>query len=394
MDIKVYEIKTLMAQNAGDTAAYFAEIEKHLGHHLKNVTLEEFLDADFRLVFIATGGSEENYKKIHDKLKDKPVYLLTSGVSNSLAASMEILSYLQNTGTKGEILHGSPEAVAKRLSALYKAAGAKEKLFGARLGLVGPSSDWLISSAPNAEALREKLDMRLVDISMEEFEDEIRKADYAPNQWTDQLLAMGYDRKETENALYVYGALRRLVDKYALSAVTVRCFDLLTSVKTTGCLGLAILNAEGVWAGCEGDVPSLVSMCILGAISGKPVFMCNPSRIDAEKGAMVLAHCTLPVDMPYEMTLTTHFESGIGVAIAGSIAEGPCTVFKTSGDLSRHVALLGTITENLREARLCRSQIRVTLPDFGYFTKNPISNHHIVCVGDETAALEEFFAML
>ena len=35
--------------------------------------------------------------------------------------------------------------------------------------------------------------------------------------------------------------------------MTVRCFDLLGRIGTTGCLALAILNAEGIPAACEGD---------------------------------------------------------------------------------------------------------------------------------------------
>ena len=184
------------------------------------------------------------------------------------------------------------------------------------------------------------------------------------------------------------------MDRYQLGAVTVRCFDLLDSVQTTGCLALAILNAEGIYAGCEGDVPSALSMAILGAVSGQPGFMCNPSRIDMQAGNMILAHCTLPLNMPYALNLTTHYESGIGVAIAGSIPEGPCTVFKADGALSRYYVKAGRLTQNLREPCLCRSQIRVELDDFSYFLTNPIHNHHIVCVGDHTAAVEEFFRLL
>ncbi len=109
---------------------------------------------------------------------------------------------------------------------------------------------------------------------------------------------------------------------------------------------------------------------------------------------MIFAHCTLPINMPYEYDLTTHFESGIGVAIAGSIPEGDMTIFKTSADLSRYYASRGTIVENLREGSLCRSQIKIKLSDYNYFTSNPINNHHLVCVGDETDAIREFFGLI
>ncbi|MEG1180728.1 MAG: hypothetical protein RSD39_01710, partial [Oscillospiraceae bacterium] len=295
---------------------------------------------------------------------------------------------------KGEIIHGTPEEIANRLAALSKAVSARNTLRKMRFGVVGAPSDWLIASKTDRDALHKKLGAEFVDITMEELLAEVSKHTYPQNKWTDLLKAQGYDSEEMEKSLCIYGALRRLADNYKLGAMTVRCFDLLTAAKTTGCLGLAILNAEGIYAGCEGDVPALVSMAILGEISKKPIFMCNPSEIDTAKGEMILAHCTLPINMPYEMSLTTHFESGIGVAIAGSIAEGDMTIFKASNDLSRYYVAEGTIIENLRQPNLCRSQIRIKLPDYRYFTTNPINNHHLVCTGVQADAVNEFFMSL
>lgn len=397
MEIAVYTIESALSQdNIKYVEEFFKKIENHMPHTLKEVSLEEFGKADFRLLFVASGGSEAGFLKAYDKITDRPCYILTSGHSNSLAASMEILSYIHSHGRKGEILHGDPKMVAERISALYSATMARKKLNGMKLGVVGDPSDWLIASTVDEPALKQKLGLEIVRISMDELLEEVANKTHPNNKWTEKLISFGYDAKEVEDALVVYGAFRRLVDKYSLGGVTVRCFDLLTSIKTTGCLGLAILNAEGIYGGCEGDIPSLISMAVLGSLSNEPIFMCNPSRIDTEHGEMVFAHCTLPLNMPYEMSLTTHFESGIGVAIAGSIKEGECTVFKASGDLSRHFAARGEIIENMRERTLCRSQIKVKLApeDYSYFLKDPINNHHTVCVGDYRQAAEEFFAAL
>ena len=40
--------------------------------------------------------------------------------------------------------------------------------------------------------------------------------------------------------------------------------DLPDTVRSTGCLGLSILNSLGVYGGCEGDIPSLLSMAVMG----------------------------------------------------------------------------------------------------------------------------------
>lgn len=113
-----------------------------------------------------------------------------------------------------------------------------------------------------------------------------------------------------------------------------------------------------------------------------------------EENDMILARCTLPLNMVYEFTLGTHYESGIGVAIAGSIPEGSATIFKTSGNLDRYYVRNGAIIENLRQADLCRSQIRLRLDDYNYFMENPICNHHLVCTGDQTLAIQAFFELL
>jgi len=395
MSIGVYTVKSPIARpEMLEFGAFFREIEENMDDVFHPVGLDEYKSLDFGLIYVATGGSEGGFLSDYGALTERPVYILTSGDSNSLAASMEILSYLKADGKSGEILHGRPEVIAKRITSLNKAIKAKQKLSGMKAGVIGRPSDWLIASKYDKAAIRGKLGVELVDVDIEEFLAEISKSEYLPTRWTSELLGMGWDTQEVEKALYVYGALSRLKDKYGLGAMTVRCFDLLTAVKTTGCLGVALQNAEGVCAGCEGDVPSMISMCILGAVSGKPVFMCNPSRIDSAGGGMVLAHCTLPLNMPYEMHLTTHYESGIGVAIIGSIPEGECTVFKTAGDLSRHFAMAGNIKANLRDPNLCRTQIKLELPDYSYFLKDPIGNHHLVCTGDESAALEAFFEII
>ncbi len=55
-------------------------------------------EADLNLIYVRTGGTEGVFKSLQAQLmaqSSRPFYLLTSGKSNSLAASMEILSYLR-----------------------------------------------------------------------------------------------------------------------------------------------------------------------------------------------------------------------------------------------------------------------------------------------------------
>ncbi|MBR2801750.1 MAG: hypothetical protein IKE21_04005 [Erysipelotrichaceae bacterium] len=374
---------------------YLQQIAAALGQELPIVTAEEAKGCDYLIVLVGGGGTEASFRKALPQLPAS-FCLLATDRNNSLAASMEILSYLRQQGITSEILHGSAETVAKRLDLLSRVRKTKEKISHLRLGCVGRPSDWLISSDVDREKSKELNGITILDIPMEELMQEFEKHQYEDNEYTKAIKARGWHPEDTEVCCEIYGALKRIVQQYQLDGVTLRCFDLLGPLHNTGCLALAVLNAEGVYAGCEGDVPSLISMAILGELSGNPVFMANPSQILPEKNEIIFAHCTLPLNMPTKIELMTHYESGLGVAFRGTIPEGPCTVFKTSGLLNEYFVSCGELQENLCRNDLCRTQIRLQLPaeDLHYFLTRSIGNHHLITTGDHTELVKAFYQSL
>lgn len=350
------------------TQEFLASLD--INFDLKGNDYSDFGSQPLCLIYVRTGGTEGIFKKLLPSLLEKsqrPFYLLTSGQSNSLAASMEILSYLQQRNLRGEILHGSTDYVTARIEALFRVEEARRQLQGARLGIIGKPSDWLISSDADYKAVRERLGIELVNIPMQELLDTIVSND-------------------------IYGGLKTIIDRYQLKGFTLRCFDLLTSLKTTGCLALARLNAEGYVAGCEGDVPAMLSMMIIRTLTGFSGFQANPARINPETGELLFAHCTIPLNMVESYELDTHFESGIGVGVRGFMKAGPVTLFKVSGDLNRHFVAEGSLIKNTTEPNLCRTQQVIRLADkrqATYFLTQPIGNHHIVVPGHIGWLLEE-----
>ena len=322
------------------------------------------------LIYVRTGGTEGIFQRMLPMLMEKsrqPFYLLTSGKSNSLAASMEILSYLRMKGIQGEILHGSREYINQRILTLVRVEEARRQLNGCRLGVIGKPSDWLISSGADYGIVRERLGIELVDIPIQELLDA-----------TDDCT--------------IYEGLKKVISTHQLNGFTLRCFDLLTALKSTGCLALAKLNSEGYVAGCEGDVPAMLSMMIARSLTGFSGFQANPARINPDTGELLFAHCTIPLDMVERYELDTHFESGIGVGVRGYMKEGPVTLFKVSGDLKRSFVAEGMLVRNTAEPDLCRTQqvIQLSNPSqVSYFLTNPIGNHHIVIPGHIGSLLEE-----
>lgn len=329
------------------------------------------------IIYVRTGGTEGLFKEqffTDGRLSiPEPVRLLTSGKSNSLAASMEILSFLRRNGLRGEILHGSPEYIAERIlhpgkeisgDSLIASVHPGRILEGERLGVVGKPSDWLISSDVDFTKAKEVLGLELVDIPMDEF------------------LAIEKEQPETSinGSMRIYAALRSIILKHGLDGLTLRCFDLLTAVHNTGCMGLALLNSEGFTATCEGDVPAMISMAIARKLSGCSGFQANLSQIKGDD--LLFAHCTVPLSMTRSWVYDTHFESGIGVAVHGEIPEGPVTIFKLSPDFDRAFIFEGEIVANDYQENLCRTQIHVKAPGAApYFLSSSIGNHHIIIPG-------------
>lgn len=371
---------------------FVEEIENKVGCSFEEVKDGDFDRYDMVISFVKTGGTENLFKNVYRKIS-APYVILSTDNSNSLAASMEILSFLRQKGLKGEILHGSTDYIASRIKTLYKVVKAMKKLRGARFGVVGKPSDWLIASDVDYDRVRRKAGIELVDIRIDELKQEIGNKHVYENNYVNDLKGKKFNEKEIEDALYIYGALKFLTDKYKLSGLTLRCFDLLgDDIHNTGCLALAILNGEGIPAGCEGDIPSLISMAILHFLTDNPVFMANPSKIDVDENRIVFAHCTLPINMPESYELDTHFESGIGVALRGKISLGEGTVFKASGDLDDYFVSGCEIERNLSQDNLCRSQIELLMNrDVNYFLRESIGNHHLIVNGNYTGLVDEFF---
>lgn len=255
-----------------------------------------------------------------------------------------------------------------------------------RLGIIGKPSDWLISSQVDPNAAK-ALGFELINIDIQELID-LAKAD--SNIPPKQSLKASFSKSEQEKALHVYGALKGLIAKYRLEGFTVRCFDLLSTLKTSSCLAFAHINDEDIIATCEGDVPTMISMMMVKDVLNQNSFQCNPSRIDLDSKRIILAHCTIPLSMCNSYSLNTHYESGIGIGIKGELNLGDVTIFKIDNELKRFVALEGQLIRNLNEPNLCRTQIEVDLSNgIEYFLTKPLSNHHLIIYGHKAKKLRD-----
>lgn len=344
-------------------------------------------------IFVRSGGTEGMFLSVFQKPDGSlnlpgsaPLRLLTNGESNSLAASMEILSFLRQNGYEGVIVHSDTPS-GPGIVREFKHKGI---LKGRKYGVVGVPSDWLISSKVNYSKAEEVLGCQLVDIPMSELLKRIEKGPYTmpeglkPMFETDMhdfkpKFGRPITTRSFQTAIDVYGALKSIISDYALDGLTIRCFDLLSTIHNTGCLALARLNADGYIATCEGDIPAMLTMAIARELYGKNGFQVNLSKV--EDDMLLFAHCTISMDMVEDYSYDTHFESGIGVALHGILPEGrKAHILKLSADLESFVDEEVTLVKNQYENKLCRTQIWVRQSSAlgNYMLTSPLGNHHVL----------------
>ena len=259
MKIAIYPIRSPLHNEVmieENSRRLLDDLKAFTGFEYEIVDLDHLYDADLSLILIQSGGSEGEFKKIYNQLR-APYYLLTYGGNNSLAASLEILTFINQQGKDGEVLHGSGSYIAKRIQELLSVE--KESEYD-RLGVIGIPSDWLIGSHVDYPKAKTVFGVELVDLTTSELIENYQNID----QRSIELPKLAsYDEKELLEAYRVYLALKKMVVDHNLKGLTIRCFDLLDTIKTTACLGLALLNREGIIASCEGDIPAMLSRQIL-----------------------------------------------------------------------------------------------------------------------------------
>ena len=111
------------------------ELEKYFTvNFIDYKDIDKLSPDDFSIIFIATGGVERLVIQHFESLP-RPAILLADGMQNSLAAALEISSWLRGRGMKSEILHGELPETIKRIFVLHSNFVAQRSLFGMRIGV-------------------------------------------------------------------------------------------------------------------------------------------------------------------------------------------------------------------------------------------------------------------
>lgn len=360
-------------------------------------------------ILVLTGGTERKIINLVEErknyFKNEPVILFAHSGNNSLPASLEILAYLKQNNVHGKIIYideSLNKDIFNEIEKLIKYFSVYHQLRKIKVGLIGEPSDWLIASNPNNELINLRFGIEVIKIQIEELINEIKtisekEIEEEYFQLTKKAIEIKEPSKnEIKDVVKIYSALNRIIKKYSLGSVSVRCFDLVTELKTTGCFALSKLNDDGIIAGCEGDLASTIGMIWLNLMTEQSVWMANPSQINEDENTILLAHCTVPISLTEKYKLRSHFESGIGVGIQGELSKGKITLLRIGGkNLDKIWTTNGEIVEPTYMENLCRTQVKIKLHgnNISELLNNPLGNHILMIRGHYAKELLQWWEL-
>lgn len=194
-------------------------------------------------------------------------------------------------------------------------------------------------------------------------------------------------REFVENSFLLDHVFRGLMAEADCRALTINgCMStIMPKARTSACLTLSTLNDDGYLAFCESDFVVIPAGLLLANITGRPVFMNDPTY--PHDGVITLAHCTGPRKMDGNTVeparILTHFESDYGAAPKVAMPRGQVLTNVAPDFVSeRWMGLLGTI-QDTPFLPICRNQIDLAYDPPDYLVAERMRGFHwMTCYGD------------
>jgi hypothetical protein len=334
--------------------------------------------ADLFIIY-AAGGGMDIFSRLNDlgkdiiffcRYKSGPVYLWYEIISPRFLRQHSDALAVKGIDEDDVVIDSQPELLW-RLRAL---AGLKNTVNSKILAIGGPGA-WAQPLEISMNLVKEKYRLDIQTISYDELGNLIVEArkdnsvvasakSRADKYLRDTGIKLETNLKYVENCFVLEDILQRLMERFNCRAVTINnCMGtIMPLAETSACLTLSLLNDAGYLAFCESDFIVVPSGILLANISGKPVFLNDPTY--PHDSTITLAHCTAPRRMDAKnlapARILTHFESDFGAAPKVEMHIGQ-TVTNIIPDFAfkRNVGLLGKITDN-PFLDICRSQIDIS----------------------------------
>jgi len=334
-------------------------------------------DVDVFLIY-AAGGWMDIFNAIHEHGKDMiffcrhrsgPVYLWYEIISpRYLRQHTDTLS-LEGVN-QDDVVIDSQDGILWRLRALCGLKNAKNT----RILAVGGPGAWAQPDEVVPDLVRKKWGYDIQTVTYKELGALIKEARMdkeavqrarmrAEDYCQDRHVRLETKREFVDNAFLLEDVFKSLMNKAECRAVTIKgCMGtIMPLAETSACLTLSVLNDSGYLAFCESDFVVIPAGILLAGISGRPVFLNDPTF--PHNRVITLAHCTAPRRMDGKklepVRILTHFESDYGAAPKVEMKKGQAlTNIIPDFESEKWLGLPGEILDS-PFMDICRSQIDV-----------------------------------
>ncbi len=363
------------------------------------------LDQTDVIMIYAAGGGMDTFDELAKTGKD--IIFFCRHKSGPVYLWYEIISprYLrQHTDTLavkgidyGDVIIDSQDEIMWRLRSLCGLRNAQ----GTRIIAIGGPGAWAQSSDFRVgmfKDIKQKWQLDIQTFSYKELGKLIKAAradnnavQRAHNRAGRYLRSAGTtletDRKFVDNGFLLEQVFRGIMKEADCTALTINgCMGTIMPIaETSACLTLSLMNDSGYLLFCESDFVVIPSGILLANISGKPVFLNDPTY--PHDGLITLAHCTAPRRMDGKKReparIMTHFESDYGAAPKVEMHKGQgITIIVPDFLIKRWVGLTGEIVD-APFMDVCRSQIDISFScDSKTLAERMPGFHWMVCYGD------------
>lgn len=209
---------------------------------------------------------------------------------------------LKRAGIRYDYLYAAPDdsAAIEKIRTFAKAAEVARKLRTALIGRVGEHPAGFNTCRFDADNLKKRLGLGIVQLELQSVFEGARKADPGQVQALEAKVRgelSGYDtvnQDEARGTLASFLSLKDHAEKHNLQGIAVRCWpEFFTDLGCSACGAMSMLSNEQIPASCEADVNGTITQLMLQWLSGDVAFGTDMVDFDIADDSAVLWHCGL-----------------------------------------------------------------------------------------------------
>jgi L-fucose isomerase-like protein len=382
-------------------------------------TIERLRAERFELLVIMNGtwaADSLQVDIIREFSKPTLLWALPYPKTYSLASVQHLGSVLKELRIRFNYVYGAPDDIdsAKSIARFAKIAGLASLWNSMRVGKVGRRYTWRTMGP--TDITYDELDLEPapgpnpVHIDLDEFFALVGKI---PDSQASELIGtlkkngklgkVEVKEKPLLEAAKAYFAAKELIKKYHLDALTIECYPKYAGLDN---LASAWLAEEGIVSVDEGDLGHTALWRIMQELSGKPVGLIEPVKIDFENDTLILKHegsgAPSLSEQISEVALKPVSEEN-GVLVFSSVKPGPVTMATVWGRRGKYKMNIVTGSAlKLSKAEIEKNggglvaQVRFKIPAFVLVDRMidlGVDHHLMLTPGDIAAQLVDFCKM-